>query len=606
LNDVTARSSWAFLDRLGSMVAGPAMLTGLRSVTRFELITTARRGRYYMLRLIYGLILLFMLSARYQTWEATHPGGGTVEEVRLFSEGAFIEFGQMQGWAILWLIPALVAGVIADEHQRKTLHYLLASRLSSLEIVLGKLGARLVHVGVLVALGLPIVCLLSLYGGLNPENLLMIYGTTGTTILFLTGLSILVSTLARRPRDALMVAYGLEFFWLFVPPFLQPFAHHLGWPYDWVGPVNDWALMTNPLVLWNELIRFSNAPVWWRGRGFRMGTLWESIYWLSGLQAGLGLLFLFLAVAGLRPFRGSSWPGSEPQKGWFTRLVGSVRRVINAPLATPLARNRLLATPVSRPACGDRPMFWKERYTSLGGGLRWLGSRPVSIFLVTLLFCWLAEPVWSLSASQIGMQWSSSPDRARAELLRELQVATWLLTTLGLLIVASTAAVSLTAEREHDTWTSLGTTLLSPGEIVHAKQFGAGWNARWVGMVLLLIWSLGALLGLFHPLAVLAAVSLLVVSCWFFAAMGVLVSVVSPNSTRATVVTLLALAILGSWWVPTFLTGIVSMWFIPGLLDNPLGLDGIGLPWFTTLWGAVAVLAWCMTRIASDRLGGAK
>ena len=61
--------------------------------------------------------------------------------MQTFAEATFISVRRAQGIALLCLIPALVAGVIADEHQRKTLHYLLASRLSSAEIVLGKLGA---------------------------------------------------------------------------------------------------------------------------------------------------------------------------------------------------------------------------------------------------------------------------------------------------------------------------------------------------------------------------------------------------------------------------------------------------------------------------------
>src|SRR4029077_1355251 len=118
-------------------------------------------------------------------------------------------FGGTQGLALLCVIPALVAGVIADEHQRKTLHYLLASRLSSAEIVLGKLGARLVHVGTFVALGFPIVSLLLLYGGINPVNVFYVYLGTFTLVLFLAGFSILISILARRPREAILAAYGL-------------------------------------------------------------------------------------------------------------------------------------------------------------------------------------------------------------------------------------------------------------------------------------------------------------------------------------------------------------------------------------------------------------
>src|SRR5271169_1244735 len=202
------------------------MILGLGPVVRYELITTARRGRFYIARVVYGLCLLFLLWTRFQEFNARHPQGGTVEEVQTFAEATFISFAGAQGAALLCLIPALVAGVIADEHQRKTLHYLLASRLSSAEIVLGKLGARLVHVSTFVALGIPVVCLLALYGGLNPDNVFYVYLGTLSIAVFASGLSILISIMARRPRDAILVTYGIGALWLLVPAWLQYIAHY--------------------------------------------------------------------------------------------------------------------------------------------------------------------------------------------------------------------------------------------------------------------------------------------------------------------------------------------------------------------------------------------
>lgn len=107
------------------------MILGLGPVLQYELITTARRGRFYLIRVVYGLSLLFVLWAQFQTWELNHPGGGSIEQVHRFAEETFIRFAETQLYALLCLLPALVAGVIADDHQRKTLHYLLGSRLSS-------------------------------------------------------------------------------------------------------------------------------------------------------------------------------------------------------------------------------------------------------------------------------------------------------------------------------------------------------------------------------------------------------------------------------------------------------------------------------------------
>ena len=41
------------------------MVFGLGPVLRYELITTARRGRYYLLRAVYGLFLLWSLAGQF-------------------------------------------------------------------------------------------------------------------------------------------------------------------------------------------------------------------------------------------------------------------------------------------------------------------------------------------------------------------------------------------------------------------------------------------------------------------------------------------------------------------------------------------------------------
>ena len=71
---------------------------------------------------------------------------------------------------MLAITPALVGGTIAGEKQRKTLHYLLASELSSAEIVLGKLMARMLMVLVYLVAGVPMLFLLMLFGGVDARR----------------------------------------------------------------------------------------------------------------------------------------------------------------------------------------------------------------------------------------------------------------------------------------------------------------------------------------------------------------------------------------------------------------------------------------------------
>ena len=100
----------------------------------------------------------------------------------------FWTFAITQAIVLLVITPAVVSGVIVEEKQRKTLHYMLAEASSPIaEIVLGKLGrARLLQIGVFLAVGLPILSLLSLFGGVDPILVLFDIDACGTTAFLLS------------------------------------------------------------------------------------------------------------------------------------------------------------------------------------------------------------------------------------------------------------------------------------------------------------------------------------------------------------------------------------------------------------------------------------
>src|SRR4051794_9686921 len=174
-------------------------------VFNIELVTTARRPRYYLVRFIYGLILLFFIwrnDPRLWPGFFQSPNEMSIKELAAIGRALFNTFLIVQSIAVILLTPALVAGVVAEEKQRKTLHYLLSSRLTGAEIVLGKLSARMLHLAVFLAIGLPVMSLLSLFGGVDPTVVLMAFAGTVTTTYFLSTMAILVSVHARRPSEA--------------------------------------------------------------------------------------------------------------------------------------------------------------------------------------------------------------------------------------------------------------------------------------------------------------------------------------------------------------------------------------------------------------------
>ena len=307
------------------------MIFGIGPVLRYELITSARRGRYFVARLVYGLILLYCsrcsMSGGRRSWRAC-PGARCDRVGPGVRRDGAAPFGMVQGLALLCLVPALVAGVIADEHQRKTLHYLLASRLSSPEIVLGKLGARLLHVGVFVAVGLPVVCLLALYGALNPVNVCAglrqhVHGGALHRGPVDPGLDAGTAAAGGDPggvRPGVLLAGRAA-----VPGPACPRTSGRRCSGSRRSTICAAGQPGRPLgaddVVRGEVVAAStpgspgSSP---RGSIAPRG--------LIALQGCFGLLFLIAAIAGLRPLRGASWPGGEPRAGWFAAALGAAAR----------------------------------------------------------------------------------------------------------------------------------------------------------------------------------------------------------------------------------------------------------------------------------------
>ena len=497
-------------------------------VFNVELTLTSRRARYYFARFAYGMILLFVICLNFP-WlmndSLLNPRERSIQEMARIGQTIFATFATVQGLAVLLLTPTLVAGVIADERQRKTLHYLLASRLSSGEIILGKLAARLLHVGVFLGLGLPILSLLSLFGGVDPWSVVAYYAATICTAFFLASLSILVSTYARRPREAISLVYVLELAWLFLPSLIEAIGPRSGWPWDeiypWIAPINTWVATTSPASLLTQASRVF-------GRG--AGAFYEAVLWMMGLQAFAGALMVLLAIARLRPiFR---------KEGGRSRLSKGLHAVSRG--------RRFLA----RPECGDDAMLWKERYVSrTSASIKLLGGLVILACLIGVSYGTyeFARPAF-IELRENGYT-SGNAYMARFEFnvfLRFIGTALYVVWALG---IAGASSSGLSSEREEDTWTSLIATPLGGLEIIRAKMIGAAWGTRGLGVLLLSLWLVGLATGAVHPLGFAAVIVVTPVFLWFVIALGTYVSLKSKTTGRALVTTVAILIVLNGGYL---------------------------------------------------------
>lgn len=130
-----------------------------------ELTESASRPRTYVLRLVFGAVMLVLLTTTYR--DLSDREGTTLamlgRSAELFEPLVLALFG-----AIYLLVPATCSGAIADERRRGSLELLLLTDIAPLSILLQKYIARLVPVLSCLLLALPLLAASLALGGVEP------------------------------------------------------------------------------------------------------------------------------------------------------------------------------------------------------------------------------------------------------------------------------------------------------------------------------------------------------------------------------------------------------------------------------------------------------
>jgi ABC-type transport system involved in multi-copper enzyme maturation permease subunit len=483
-----------------------------------ELIALARRERYYIIRWIYGVVLFvfifgptLLFGGLYSSQELEH------RRLADLNEFFFAIIMVMQGLAVLTLTPALVAGAIAEEKQRRGFDIVLTTTLSSFEIVLGKLLARMCQLVVLLSLTVPIFCLLSLNGGVDVGLVVLGYLVTLTTGFLLAAMAIAFSTLSSSPLQAVTATYLVEFAWLLVPSLPDPFGPGSPGFSSWFSKalvvVPQWIGMSNPIYAAWEMVRI--AP-----RDLVAGLL-KTI----ALQLGVSALLVLGSALVFRPL--ALRAGSSDSRFKLLSFVLSRR------------------TFCPRCACGDRPMLWKECHVSRTTVLtRFITVLAVLAFAIPILL-----ETWRVTLAafrELGSQGygALAVNHHRNELNGFLRPVIVVLYTAMTLSVAARSALNFRSEFEKETWKSLISTPLDAAEIVTGKILGSLWGVRLLGSIYLACVLLGVAAGAVHPLAGVLVVLEAAIFLVFAAALGTRFSLASRSSFRALGGSLFALLML--------------------------------------------------------------
>lgn len=107
---------------------------------------------------------------------------------------------------VLVLAPAFTAGAISSEREHQTLDLLVATPLSTLGVVLGKLVSALAWVLILIVASVPLMSLVFVFGSVGPEDVLRAYALLFTLAFGMGAVGLFLSALVRRTQAATVLA----------------------------------------------------------------------------------------------------------------------------------------------------------------------------------------------------------------------------------------------------------------------------------------------------------------------------------------------------------------------------------------------------------------
>jgi len=473
-----------------------------------EMRVSSRRRRNYVLRFLYIGLFTFLVAS---VWldRIVHSTSSVYQASRMASAGQAIVT------AILWfqfLAAQVIAVVmlstsISDEIYKRTLGVLMTTPIGSFQIVIGKLTSRLLQIVLLLAISLPLLAVVRVFGGVPWDYLLCGLCVTLTTVAFVGSLSLFFSIFTRQAYAAIIqtiLAMGLLFGG--IPVVL--------------------AFLTDRMISTNALMRglsYINPFVVMVGAMEALYTARPTTFFVWPLHCvvmlGLSGLLLLLAMifvrkAALRQAVGASAvaPGKRRTGGGLA--VTSIRRVQGP------------------------PVLWKERRAPLFGRrkLRRIaeivsGVAILALLLLTYGLCY------------------------RAKVLKDPEIHVMygvVFFSVGILFTVVLPATCITTEKECQTWPLLLTTTVGNWEILWGKFAGAVRRCL-PAWVLLFAHTLAFMvLRIIHPIAVVHLALLAAWLVFFLTSTGLYFSTRLRHTTTAVIANLGLAA--GLWAVfPLFL-----------------------------------------------------
>jgi ABC-type Na+ efflux pump permease subunit len=416
-----------------------------------ELAITPRRWQHYVYRVLYPTALAVLMSTAWFIVVGTQEVRNTGDMAR-FGSILLSVVAPLQLAVMTFLSALACVSSIAQEKDRRTIVLLLLTRLSDHEVVLGKLVASLLPVLSMLLASLPVVGLITLFGGVSWGQILTVYAIALGAIFAAGSLGTLFALWREKTFQALtMTAIGVTL-WI-----------GLWEAAAWLAPgTRIGALNLSELATICSPFRATWATMQQVGT-YSLDRLPRELLFVP-VAAGVCLLLNVISVWNLRAWNTGRdvMPRNEDEGA---HLDGDEASSEKARAGHVDARVRTVDQ-ASRPVW-DNPVLWREMCT-------WAYGRKVLIVRIAYVLLFAAAIAGLWSTARPGPISGREPQAIVPVAARTL--APFLV--VSLVIVNALAVTSITTERDGGALDLLLVTDLTPKEFIFGKLGGVAYVAK--------------------------------------------------------------------------------------------------------------------------------
>jgi len=406
-----------------------------------ELRVSSRRRRNYVLRSAYlALLMVFLVVVWLEEAQNISSVSGLYRASRMARAGKTIimTIVWFQFCATQFLAIIMLSTSINDEVYNRTLGVLMTTPITSFQIVMGKLFSKLLQLILLLAISLPLLAIVRIFGGVPWDYIVSSLCITLTTAIFAGSVSLFFSIFSRRAYVviilsvlALGILFGL-FLFLAIGIFGSfSWGRRVNAPITALSHLNPYMLLVlNTEVMISPRLA-SRVSVSWFGH--------------CGMMLAASAAVLFACVRLVRRIALAQTIGGAGifARLWRARPTISVKDARKARSTGPIRR-------VTGPA-----VMWKELISRRSSREKLFVTTIIGVQLVMIAAMYLFPYVAS----------ATSMEEAHAAYIG-------IFMGLGALSVTVFSATCIASEKEARSWPLLLTTTVSDWEILVGKVVG--------------------------------------------------------------------------------------------------------------------------------------